>query len=251
MREKKKRTVCGADVMDAIRQAYPGNIVTDDAAFEEGSYYDEIRDEARTALCRIKQADLAYDRPPEGRPHWDEGGDPDEGPPAWAEEPSSYDLLFLALQGMQFQFQGELEEEDFPEDADELALVVVPTVSRIGCAVGISIVAPFAVVRFNEMEIAESGSGTIPDIWPHMFDLDGSELDVEAYYGELFLEEGINALRDLREAITKILDEFGIRVLSEQELNMPIPGLRPEPARNVVPGKKSATVEDALFFQTI
>lgn len=251
MREKKKRTVCGADVMDAIRHAYPGNIVTDDIAFEEGSYYDEIRDEARTALCRIKQADLAYDRPPEGRPHWDEGGDPDEDPPAWVEEPLSYDLLFLALQGMQFQFQSELEEEDFPEDADEPVLVVAPTVGRIGCAIGISIIAPFAVVRFTEMEIAESGSGTIPDIWPHMFDLDGSELDVEAHYGGLFLEEGITALRHLREAITRILDEFGIRVLSEQELNMPIPGLRPEPARNVVPGKKSATVEDALFFQMI
>ena len=251
MRERKKRTVCGADVMDAICHAYPDNIVTDDVAFEEGSYYEAICDEVQTALRRIKQADLSYDRPPEGRPHWDEGGDPDEDPPAWVEEPSSYDLFFLALRGQQFEFQSELEEEDFPEDADEPVLVVVPTVGRIGCAVGISVIAPFAVIRFTEMEIPESGSGTIPDIWPHMFDLDGTELDVEAHYEGLFLEEGITALRYLREAITRILDEFSIRVLSEQELNMPIPELRLEPARNVVPGKKSATVEDALFFQTI
>lgn len=249
MDKRTQKTGCGADVLHAIRNAYPDNIVTDDVLHEESSYYDDTCDEVRAALRRIK-ADLAYDRPPEGRPHWDEGSDPEEDPPDWVEEPSSYDLFFFALRGVQFQFEGELEEEDVPEDADEPVVVVLPTVGRIGCAVGISIVAPFAVIRFTEMESTENGSATMPDIWPHIFDLDGSELDVEAHYEELFLEEGIAALRDLRKAITKVLDAFDVRVLSKEKLESRIPGLRPEPARNVMVRKKTATAEDALFFQT-
>lgn len=250
MRERAQKASCGADVLHAIRNAYPDNVVTDDVLHEESSYYDEIRDEVRVALCRISEADLAYDRPPEGRPHWDEGADPDEDPPGWVEEPSSYDLFFLALRGEQFQFEGELEEEDVPEGADEPVLVMIPTVGRIGCAIGISIVAPFAVIHFTEMESAENGSTTMPDIWPHIFDLDGSELDMEAYYEELFLEEGIAALRDLRKEITRVLGVFDIRVLPKEELDVRIPGLKPEPTRNVG-AKKTATVEDALFYQTV
>lgn len=250
MRKRTQKTVCGADVLYAIRNAYPDNMVTDDVLYDESSYYNEIRDEVRAALCRIKEVDLAYDRPPEGRPHWGEGSDPEEDPPNWVEEPSSYDLFFLALRGEQFQFEGELEEEDVPEGADEPLLVVVPTVGSIGCAVGISIVAPFAVISFTEMESTESGSATMPDIWPHVFDLGGNELDVEAHYDELFLEEGITALRNVRKKITQKLRTFDIRVLSEEELEVRIPGLTPEPTRNVMPRKKTATVQDALFFQT-
>lgn len=251
MRKRTRETACGADVLQAIRNAYPENLVTDDILYEENSYYDGIRAEVRAALCGIKAAELLYDHPPEGRPHWDEGADPDEDPPAWVEEASSYDSLFLALRGEAFQFEGEMEEEDVLEDAEEPVPVLVPTVGRIGCAVGISLVAPFAVVRFTEMELAESGSTTLPDIWPHIFDLDGNELDMEAHYEELFLEEGIAALRGLRTEITRILSAFDIRVLSEQELEVPVPGLKPEPERSVILEKETASVAEALFFQTI
>ncbi|MCC6486167.1 MAG: hypothetical protein IT364_01590 [Candidatus Hydrogenedentes bacterium] len=250
MREKRQKAECGPDVLDAIRSAYPDNIVTDDVVFDEDSYYDGIRDEVRAALSRIGEADLVYDRPPEGIPHWEDGADPDEDPPTWVEDPSSYDLLFLALRGKPFEFEGEMEEEDVLEEGDEPVMALVPTVGHIGCAVGISIVAPFAVIRFTEMEVTESGWNTLPDIWPRMFNLDGSELDVEAHYEVLFLEEGINALRDLRERTAKVLQEFGIRVLSEQELGVPVPRLKPEPERNAMLQRKFATVGDALFFQT-
>jgi hypothetical protein len=251
VRDKNKKTKCGADVIDAIRNAYPENIVTDDVVHDENTYYAQIRDEVRTALSRIKGIDVTYDRPPEERSHWEDGADPDKDPPTWVEEPSSYDLLFLALRGKEFEFEGELDEEHLPEGADEPVSIIVPSVGRIGCAVGISIVAPFAVIRFTEMEWTASGSETMPDIWPHMFNLDGSELDVEAHYRELFLEEGVTGLRNLRETITRTLGEFGIRVLSEQELEYGIPELKPEPTRNAVLKKKKATVKDALFFQTI
>ena len=150
MVEKTPSPACGADVLRAIRNAYPGNMVTDDLVCDEGSYHDEIRDAVRNALCCVK-ADLLYDRPPEGRLHWDEGADPEEDPPSWVEDPSSYDLFFLAL----------------------------------------------------------------------------------------------------RDEIVRVLGTFSIGVLSAQELQSPIPGLKPEPARNIVLKRTVTTVEDALFFQTV
>lgn len=251
MSKKKRTDECGPDVLDAIRNAYPDNVVTETVILDDGSYFDAIRDDVRAALNRIGEAHLTFERTPEGRPHWEDGADPEEDPPSWAEEPSSYDLLFFALRGEQFEFEGELDEEDFPEDEDKPVLVTFSTVGKIGCAVGISIVAPFAVIRFTEMEIAESGSQTMPDIWPRMFNLDGGEVDLERHYEELFLEEGISALRALREKITSVLREFGIRVLSEQELAAPLPKLILDLERAVSLDKKNATVCDVLFFQTI
>lgn len=251
MRERRKGTVCGEDALHAIRNAYPENMVTDDVLYGEKSYYNEIREEIRRALSAVKGADLLYDRPPEGRPHWNESSDPEEDPPDWEEPASSYDLLFLALRGKQFEFEGELYEEDVPEDTDDPVPVMVPTVGRIGCAVGISIIAPFAAIRFTEIETAESGSGTIPDIFPMMFDLEGHALDMEAHYEYLYGEEGINALRNLRMKITQILQTFNVRVLSDRELNARIPGLKSEPQRDFMRKKRTVTVEDALFFQAI
>lgn len=251
MANKNPEPGCGADVRNAIHQAYPGNIVTEDVLYAERSYYDDIRDQVRAALCGIKDAGLAYDRPPEGRPHWEESADPEEDPPSWAENSSSYDLLFLALHGEQFEFEGELEEDVFSEDVGDVITVTVPAAGKIGCAIGISTIGPFAVVRFTEMESAESGSCTIPDIGVHMFDLDGTELDIEAHYKELFLEEGVAALRDLRKEITRVLGAFDIRVLSEQELRTKMPELRSELLWDAEPGKTAVTVEDALFLQTV
>ncbi len=182
MRKKQKKTDRNTDVLHAIHKAYPEGIVTDDVVFDEDSYYDEIREEVRAALRAIGGVDFLYDRPPEGMSHWGEESDPEEDPPDWSEEPSSYDLLFLALRGEQFQFEGELEEEDMPEGADEPVMVTVPTTGRIGCAVGISIVAPFAVIRFTEMELTNSDSGTLPDVQVRVFNLDGSEVDIEEHY---------------------------------------------------------------------
>ncbi|MCC6694364.1 MAG: hypothetical protein IT365_01930 [Candidatus Hydrogenedentes bacterium] len=159
MREKTQKAAGGPDVLDAIRNAYPENIVTDDVVFDEDSYYDGIRDDMRAALSRIGEADLVYDRPPEGRPHWEEGDDPDEDPPTWVEDPSSYDLLFP--------------------------------------------------------------------------------------------EEDIRALRDLRARIASVLKGFGIHVLTEQELGVPVPGLKPDPAQNAILGDKHVTVGNALFFQKV
>jgi hypothetical protein len=254
MPERRKKVVCGEDVLRAIRYAYPENIVTDDVLYEEDSYYDEIRDEIRTALHTVKGAALLYERPPEGKPHWNEGSDPDEDPPDWDEPASSYDLLFFALQGKQFEFEGKFEEENMPEDADEPCLVTVPTVGRIGCAVGISVIAPFAVIGDSDMEIAESGSESFPEIHVGTYGgdqaLDEEELNDPCVRAQIACwEKGKDKLHALREEIMQILGRFDIRVLSEQEISARVPGLKPNPLFDFEQ-RKTATVGKALFFQT-
>jgi hypothetical protein len=273
MPKKTGKTIRDTDLLCAIRGVYDGSTVTDDVLCDEESYYDQARGGIRAALGAIQGADLVYERPPKGGPHWNKGADREADAPAWEDPASSYDLLYFALRGEQFEFEGELDEENFPGDGDEPVLVRVPTAGRIGCAVGISILGPFAVIRFADIELAESGSGSFPDIWPVKFNLDGSLLDLDADYEELYLEEGINALRTLRGDITRILGEQGIRVLSEKELNTRVPGLKCNPDRErlefesaqnlaqlagwktISPAPsvrgKLATIEKALFFQAI
>ncbi|MBI3117081.1 MAG: hypothetical protein HYZ00_00230 [Candidatus Hydrogenedentes bacterium] len=258
MPKKRKKSAPTSDIVQAVKAIYSGGIVSSDALYDEESYYDGIRDDVRRALHTIKGVDLLYDRPPEARPHWEEGDDPDEDPPSWTEEPASYDLHFVALQGEEYLFEGEMDEDAFNEELQDVETVTLPTVGRIGCAVGVSIVGPYAVIRFTEMEFTETGSHTQPDIEVRVFDLDGTELDLEEHYKELFLEEGIQALRSLREEITQKLAPFGIRVLSDAELKKHVPGLKldPEilqsdPAFFPFKQKKGVTVEDALFFRML
>ncbi len=48
---------------------------------------------------------------------------------------------------------------------------------RIGCSVGVSLVAPFAVGALAEMECFENGSRSEPDIELHIYSLDGKKID--------------------------------------------------------------------------
>ena len=247
MSEKPGKNVCGEDVLQAVRAAYPDNLVDEAVIYDEDSYFGEIREKLYAALKTIEGAHLMYDRPPEGRPHWDEGVDPTEDPPSWVEEPGSYAVFFLALRDEQFEFTSELEEETLDEDGEPVS-VSVPAVGRIGCAVGVSVVGPFAVIVFTEMEWNDTGSQTLPDIWPRLFTLDFQVLDVESHYTEVFGEEGGAALRNLRDEISRILESFGIRVLSKEEFRAPIPKLKTPFADDAPSNKQAATVADALFF---
>ncbi len=57
-------------------------------------------------------------------------------------------------------------------------------------------------------------------------------------------------MRDLREKICQALDEFGIRVLTDEELRTPVPELTPDPEEYMFERNDELTVEDALFFHT-
>ncbi|MCF6286325.1 MAG: hypothetical protein L3K26_14210, partial [Candidatus Hydrogenedentes bacterium] len=199
----------------------------------------------------VKGAAVMHDRPPEGRPHWEEGDDPDEDCPAWIEESASYDLVFLGPMETYCCF--EYDPEEYGDDEDDSESVGSPSECRVGCAVGISTIAPLAVVHFTEKEWSEDGSETMPDIDPMIFDLNGSAVEPETHYKEFMPSEGIQALRALRTEIGQVLESFGIRVLSDAELRSRIPDLKPNPLLNPFPGQEQefATLQDALFFRGV
>jgi hypothetical protein len=247
---KEKKPSLRADVAAAIRKAYPEHIVDMSAVYEE-SYFDDVCDKVRAKLSKVCGAEILYARAPQGGPRWDEGSDPDEDPPDWSEDSYSYHLFFLALRGEQYQFEGQIAGEDIPEGEDEPVLMTVPTVGRIGCSIGISLIAPFAVIQFNQMEHAETGSYTIPEIDCTIFNLDGTEVDLDEYFAELFEETGVRTLHALRDELTQILRSLGIAALPVEELRKGVPRLKADPENPLAATEGAVTVQEAFFFQCI
>jgi len=250
MARKKIVEITSDDVLQALQGAYPNNMVTDDVLFERDSYYEALEPEVRATLHNMAGTSVMYDRPPEGRSHWDEGANPEEDAPGWTEEASSYDLVFLGLNAKACHFEGEMPEDDVEGDGDGDSQNMVATEGQVGCVVAISTVAPFAAIRFSEIEWTESGTCTMPDL-PHlMFNVSGGPLDLDKHYREWLGKEGYGLLCDLRAAVVLALEGLGIRVLREEELQAIVPGL--EPNREINPHREEgfATVEEALFYLT-
>jgi hypothetical protein len=119
---------------------------------------------------------------------------------------------------------------------------------RIGCVVGISLIDPFAVVNLDEMEVFENGSRSEPDIVPHIFDLDGRKLDAEAHLREMVDDEGLAILRKLHNDVVAILSDYNIAVISEEDLDKPVPWLRPGQDVSLGGTGEPITVREAFFF---
>ena len=115
--------------------------------------------------------------------------------------------------------------------------------------VGISLIAPFAVVTLDEMEVFENGSRSEPGVEPHIFGLDGRKLDVEEHYREMVEDEGLAVLRKLRTEVVRVLNDFAIAVIAEGDLDKPVPWLRA--GEEVFLGDAGApiTVRQAFFFR--
>ena len=119
---------------------------------------------------------------------------------------------------------------------------------RIGCVAGISLVAPFAVVTLDQIEVFENGSRSEPSVEPHIFGLDGRKVDVEEHYREMVDDEGLMLLRQLRSQIVRILNDFSIAVIPEEDLDRPVPWLRAGDEVFLGDTGESITVQQAFFF---
>jgi len=139
------------DIAHAIRQAWPGGIInmpnTDEAPFRDT--YPKLK----ARLSRIPGSTMVYECEPDGGPQWNEGSDPEDDSAEWREGPRSYYRIFLSPDDEPFRFETDTMEPD-----DEGIERRVPGYGRIGCVVGISLIAPFAIVTLGEMEEFESGS---------------------------------------------------------------------------------------------
>jgi hypothetical protein len=262
MKKDKKRinSTIREDLLEALDNAFPHDTIELWYSSEE-SYLDEVCEELRANLSQFETADLDYERDWQGvepgfedmqgvLPIWFEEGDLDEDEPI-PEDPLedicySYHLFFLGLKEEKFRYECEneiIDEEDVREK--------VEGTGTIGCAVGLSLLAPFAVIMPGSMETYEYGPSTYPDIDPCIFDLDSNPIDMTEHFREIMGEDAVQALAQLRTQIISILESFDIALLPDEEAEKPVPWL--QVAEDVMIPKEATdeeiTLKDALFFR--
>ncbi len=232
-------------IVDAIRQAWPDGLIEMTAGMDEAPFWG-VYPKLKANLSRIQGSAVLYEREPQGGPQWGEDSDPEEDLPEWSEEPRSYYLLFISPLDDRFRFETETLEPD-ENDVDQR----FQGEGRIGCVVGISLVAPFAVVRLDEMEVFENGSRSDPDVDPHIFSLDGRTLDMEEHFREMVEGEGLVVLRKLRDEVVRILNDCEISVIPEKDLEKPVPWLRADDKVLAGSAGEPITVRQAFFFHLL
>lgn len=228
---------------DAIRHAWPDGVVDMPVNPDEAPFW-TMYPELKACLLGIERSAVLYEREPQGGPQWGEVSDPDEHSQDWNEGSRSYYQFFISLLGDRFQFDTDIIEPD--EDGIERRF---QGEGRIGCVAGISLVAPFAVVTLDQIEVFENESRSEPSIEPHIFSLDGRKLELEEHYREMVDDDGLMLLRQLRTQVVRILNDFGIAVIPEEELDKPVPWLRAGDEVFLGDTGESITVQQAFFFR--
>ena len=87
----------------------------------------------------------------------------------------------------------------------------------------LSVLAPVALVKFDDMEQLDDGSEILPEVGDRIFDLDFKPVDLESHFRSRMGDEATQALKTLADRIATTLEAHGIRVLSKHELAMPSP----------------------------
>jgi len=227
---------------DAIRHAWPAGVVDMPVNLYEAPFW-KMYPKLMASLLRIARSTVLYEREPQGGPRWGEVSDPEEHSQDWNEGSSSYYQFFISLLDDRFQFDTDIIEPD--EDGIERRF---QGEGRIGCVAGISLVAPFAVVKLDQIEVFENGSRSEPSVEPHIFGLDGRKVDLEEHYREMVDDEGLMLLGQLRSQVVRILNDFGVAVIPEEDLDRPVPWLSVGDEVFLGDSGESITVQQALFF---
>ena len=176
MTKTRRRTDLPLYIADAIRDAWPDDVIDGSADWLDARFW-EMYPKLKAALFRIRRWAIFYEREPEGGPRWDEHSDPDDDPPDWQEECRSYGLIFVSSRDDRLTFATDTVEPD--EEGVERR---VAGDGRIGWAVAFSLVAPFAAVTLGELEVFENGSRSEPDVENHIFGLDGRKVNPNDHY---------------------------------------------------------------------
>lgn len=239
---RRRQTDVPQHIADAIRDAWPDGVIGMLVDWDDAPFW-KVYPKLKAALSRIRRGAVFYEREPEGGPRWSETSNPDEDPPDWHDESRSYGLFFVSSNDERLEFATDTIEPD-EEDVERR----FQGEGRIGHVVAVSLVAPFAVVTLDQMEVFENGSQSEPDIEPHIFGLDGRKLDPDDHYRELVDEAGFATLSGLRAEIVRILGKFAVVVIPEADLERPVRWLRA--SEDVVVGEP-ITVRDAFFFRGV
>src|SRR6266542_267654 len=238
---RQRQTDLPKRIADAIREAWPEGVIDASVDWDEAPFW-EVSTKLKRALSHIPRSAIVYEREPEGGPRWGEASNPDEDPPDWHDESRSYGLFFVSSMDQRLKFATDTIEPD--EEGIERRF---QGEGRVGYVVAVSLVAPFAVVTLDQMEVFENGSRSEPDAEPHIFGLDGRKVNPEDHYRELVGAAVFGKLRTLRAEIVRVLGKFAVTVICEEDLDRPVRWLRA--GEDVIVGEP-VTVRDAFFVLT-
>ena len=243
------------DVKEAIDRVWPDDIVEMSSFDTEESYFYDVHPKLLRAFQRIKNVHPVHEREADPDPVWFDGSDPDEDPADHFETSRSYHLFFVSPEGKDFAFETEIEtiaepefiDEESKEDEWEETLVEVRGTGRTGWSVAVSLVAPFALIKFGEMTSFADGSTSEPQIESFGETAPGESIAPEEHFRKTSPRE-YKILLNLREKIAGILEASKIAVLPEEELRMPVPWLRPSNETITAIEGRPLRVFDAFFF---
>lgn len=210
------------DVAAAIHRHWSNGVVGEFAT--DDSYFHEIRARLEGDLRNIRGASLTWrtdDPPPDARQD-------EEDEPSYPEEWQSYYLLFLAPDGEEFHFEDQTDCPKQPENAaGEGTETACPGEGWIGCAVGISLVAPYAAVNLCSYEYYEDGTISMPDVESFIdSDKTPQRVDTDRFHREILSQDAFQTLEALRAQIGSILAKHRVQVLDRAVLNLRVPGLK-------------------------
>jgi hypothetical protein len=227
--KRKKRPDPLQQIVDAIQQAWPGGVVDIPENVDDGSLWDKYP-KLKAGVSSIPGARVLYERELRVAGNLEEGS-------------QSYWVFFLSPTDGGFEFETETVD---PEDPDTERRY--PGKGWMGCMVAISAVAPFAVVRLDDLEVFENGTRMDPDVEPHMYSMEMGKLDLDEHYREMVLDEGLSVLRNLEAGIVRVLEKSGIAVIAEEDLERQAPWLVAGDGL-LRDADKPINMQDAFFFR--
>jgi hypothetical protein len=166
------------EVAAAIRRCWPDGIVGEFGTDE--SYFQGIHARLERDLRNIRGATLRWRTecaPP------DVCSDEDDERP-FPDEWQSYYVFFLTPDGEAFHFEDETTVmEEWEDPREETTETTCPGEGWIGCAVGISLAAPYAVINFSSLSCYEDGTASIPDVESFIYgEQTQTRIDTDQYH---------------------------------------------------------------------
>jgi hypothetical protein len=236
------------DVAATIKRCWPDGVVHQ--FVEDESYFQAMHARVERDFRKIRGASLLWQTLDEEASKGD--GSTDE--PA-TDEWQSYYVFFLAPHGDAFHVEGETvaieESAETEEDVGQGGWTepTSPGEEWIGCAVGISLAARYAVNNLDRYARYEDGTTRTPDVESFIYsDTLRDRIETIQYYREILSPVAFQTLTTLSDRIASVLAKHRIRVLDESVLNVRVPDLK---ASQEVFLEEPLRVRDALFFRGI
>ena len=231
------------DVAVAINECWPDGVVEPFATDE--SYFHATHPRLEQDLRNIRGGSLLWQTEEEIAAGWDTEKDEPPSSDGW----QSYHVFFLSPGGEEFRFEDDTAGIEEQEDPQPEAETEHPGEGWIGCAIGICLAAPYAVINLCSCSHDEDGGVSAPDVESFIYSDDTNErVGTDQYHREILSQEAFQRLEALRRELALILAKHGIQTLDKRVLDLPVPGLK---AGGEAFLEEPLRVQDAFFFRGV